>query len=182
MDKRRLATIFAVVFVDVLGFGLILPLLPYYATRFGASAFLIGLLTASYSVGQIIGSPILGRLSDRFGRRPILMVSIAGTAVSFLILGWASALWVLFAGRLLDGLNGANFTVAQSHITDLTPLAGPPQKRKHPSQRGGSNPRWVAREVSAEEGSAACRVVWPEDTSITSQPAALMAFFTAPRW
>ena len=69
MDKRRLATIFAIVFVDVLGFGLILPLLPYYATRFGASAFLIGLLTASYSAAQIIGGPILGRLSDRFGQQ-----------------------------------------------------------------------------------------------------------------
>ncbi len=120
MDKRRLATIFAIVFVDVLGFGLILPLLPYYATRFGASAFLIGLLTASYSAAQIIGSPILGRLSDRFGRRPILMVSIAGTAVSFLILGSASALWMLFAGRMFDGLTGGNFTVAQSYITDVT--------------------------------------------------------------
>ena len=114
------ALIFAVVFVNVLGFGLILPLLPYYATRFGASAFLIGLLTASYSAAQIIGSPILGRLSDRFGRRPILMVSIAGTAVSFLILGSASALWMLFAGRILDGLTGGNFTVAQSYITDVT--------------------------------------------------------------
>jgi DHA1 family tetracycline resistance protein-like MFS transporter len=120
MDKRRLATIFAIVFVDVLGFGLILPLLPYYATRFGASPFLIGLLTASYPAAQIIGSPILGRLSDRFGRRPILMVSIAGTAVSFLILGSASTVWMLFAGRMLDGLTGGNFTVAQSYIADVT--------------------------------------------------------------
>ena len=120
MNRRRLATIFAVVFIDVLGFGLILPLLPYYATRFGASAFMIGLLTASYPAAQIIGSPILGRMSDRFGRRPILMVSIAGTAVSFLILGSASALWLLFAGRILDGLTGGNFTVAQSYITDVT--------------------------------------------------------------
>ena len=120
MDKRRLFTIFAVVFVDVLGFGLILPLLPYYATRFGASAFVIGLLTASYPAAQIIGGPLLGRLSDRYGRRPILIVSIAGTAVSFLILGWASALWILFAGRILDGLTGGNITVAQSYITDIT--------------------------------------------------------------
>jgi DHA1 family tetracycline resistance protein-like MFS transporter len=120
MDKRRLATIFAVVFVDVLGFGLILPLLPYYATRFGASAFVIGLLTASYPAAQMIGSPILGRMSDRFGRRPILLVSIAGTAVSFLVLGSATALWMLFAGRILDGLTGGNFTVAQSYITDVT--------------------------------------------------------------
>lgn len=120
MDKRRLATIFGVVFVDVLGFGLILPLLPYYAARFGASGFLIGLLTASYSAAQIVGSPLLGRLSDRFGRRPILIVSIAGTALSFVILGSATALWMLFAGRLLDGLTGGNFTVAQSYIADVT--------------------------------------------------------------
>ena len=120
MDRRRLATIFAIVFVDVLGFGLILPLLPYYTTRFGASALTIGLLTAAYPAAQIFGGPILGRLSDRFGRRPILMVSIAGTAASFLILGAASTLWLLFAGRILDGLTGGNFTVAQSYITDVT--------------------------------------------------------------
>lgn len=120
MDKRRLATIFAVVFVDVLGFGLILPLLPYYATRFGASALVVGLLAASYPAAQIIGGPILGRMSDRFGRRPILMVSIIGTGLSFLVLGFANTLWVLFAGRILDGLTGGNFTVAQSYIADVT--------------------------------------------------------------
>ena len=120
MDKRRLATIFAIVFVDVLGFGLILPLLPYYATRFGASALMIGLLTAAYPAAQILGSPVLGRLSDRYGRRPILMLSIAGTSLSFLLLGAASSLWVLFAGRVLDGATGGNFTVAQSYITDVT--------------------------------------------------------------
>lgn len=121
MDRRRLTIIFAVVVVDVVGFGLILPLMPYYASRFGASASVIGLLTASYPAAQIVGSPILGRLSDRFGRRPILLVSIAGTAVSFAVLGAASAVWMLFVGRILDGLTGANFTVAQSYITDVTP-------------------------------------------------------------
>lgn len=120
MEKRRLATIFAVVFVDVLGFGLILPLLPYYATRFGASALVIGLLTASYPAAQIFGGPLLGRMSDRFGRRPILMLSIIGTGMSFLVLGFANTLWVLFAGRILDGLTGGNFTVAQSYIADVT--------------------------------------------------------------
>lgn len=120
MEKRRLATIFAVVFVDVLGFGLILPLLPYYATRFGASALVIGLLTASYPAAQIFGGPLLGRMSDRFGRRPILMLSIIGTGMSFLVLGFANTLWMLFAGRILDGLTGGNFTVAQSYIADVT--------------------------------------------------------------
>lgn len=120
LSKRRLATVFVTVFIDVLGFGLILPLLPYYATRFGADTVAIGLLTAAYPAAQIFGGPLLGRLSDRYGRRPILIVSILGTAVSFLILGWANTLWMLFIGRLLDGLTGGNFTVAQSYIADVT--------------------------------------------------------------
>lgn len=120
LGKSRLATIFVTVFIDVLGFGLILPLLPYYATRFGADTVAIGLLTAAYPAAQIFSGPLLGRLSDRYGRRPILIVSILGTALSFLILGWANALWLLFVGRLLDGFTGGNFTVAQSYIADVT--------------------------------------------------------------
>lgn len=120
MDRRRLVTIFIIVFVDVLGFGLILPLLPYYATEMGASPAVIGLLVASYAVAQVIGVPLLGRLSDIVGRRPILIVSILGTTAGFLILGFASTLWMLFLGRIVDGLTGANFVVAQSYISDVT--------------------------------------------------------------
>jgi DHA1 family tetracycline resistance protein-like MFS transporter len=120
MDRRRLTVIFVIVFVDVLGFGLILPLLPYYATELGATPVVIGLLVASYAIAQVIGVPILGRLSDVYGRRPILIVSILGTTAGFLILGFASSLWMLFLGRVLDGLTGANFVVAQSYISDVT--------------------------------------------------------------
>ncbi len=85
MNRSRLLTIFFIVFVDMLGFSLILPLLPYYAESFGASAAVVGFLVASYAAAQLIGSPILGRLSDRYGRRPVLLFSVAGGAGSRLI-------------------------------------------------------------------------------------------------
>ena len=140
--RNRLLTIFLVVFVDLLGFSLILPLLPYYAEEYGASEITIGLLTASYAAAQLIGAPILGRLSDQYGRRPVLLVSIAGTALGFLLLGLAEVLGrsvgvalfganmaainmlvitLLFVSRILDGLTGGNISVAQAYISDVTP-------------------------------------------------------------
>ena len=119
-DKKRLASIFLVVFIDLFGFSLILPLLPFYAESFGASPTVIGFLVATYAAGQLIGAPILGRLSDRFGRRPVLLVSIFGTLVGFVILGFANSLFVLFLARALDGLTGGNISVAQAYITDVT--------------------------------------------------------------
>lgn len=120
MDKKRLFSVIFVVFIDLLGFSLILPLLPYYADTFGASEFITGLLVASYAAMQLIGAPILGRLSDRHGRRPMLLVSIFGTFLGFLLLGFANALWLLFASRMLAGLAGGNLSVAQAYITDVT--------------------------------------------------------------
>ncbi len=141
MQRRSLLTIFVIVFIDLLGFGLILPLLPFYAEQYGASATLIGLLVAAYAAAQFIGAPILGRMSDRFGRRPVLLVSLAGTFVGFLILGFAPSLgtllagwWkpddpalasgltlaIMFASRFLDGMTGGNISVAQAYITDVT--------------------------------------------------------------
>jgi DHA1 family tetracycline resistance protein-like MFS transporter len=120
MDNKRLVTIFVIVFVDLLGFSLILPLLPYYANTFGANDFTIGLLVASYAAAQLLGAPLLGRLSDRFGRRPILLLSIFGTFIGFLLLGFARSLWMLFASRILDGLTGGNISVAQAYIADVT--------------------------------------------------------------
>lgn len=119
-SRSKLGIIFGIVFVDLLGFSLILPLLPFYASDFGANPTQIGLLVATYAAGQLIGSPILGRLSDRYGRRPILLLSIFGTFIGFLMLGFAKSLWVLFASRLLDGLTGGNISVAQAYITDVT--------------------------------------------------------------
>jgi DHA1 family tetracycline resistance protein-like MFS transporter len=117
---RRLAIILAIVFVDLLGFSLILPLVPFYAERFGASNTVTGLLVASYAAAQFLGAPFLGRLSDRFGRRPVLIVSILGTAVGFVMLGLARSLAMLFASRILDGLTGGNVSVAQAYISDIT--------------------------------------------------------------
>ena len=120
MQKSRLTILFIIVFIDLLGFSLILPLLPYYAETFGATPFQIGLLVASYAAAQLIGAPLLGRMSDRFGRKPVLVISLVGTFVGFLLLGFANSLWMLFASRLLDGFTGGNISVAQAYITDIT--------------------------------------------------------------
>jgi DHA1 family tetracycline resistance protein-like MFS transporter len=120
MSRARLSTIFAIVFIDLLGFSLILPLVPFYAKEFEASDTIIGLLVASYAAAQLIGAPILGRISDRYGRRPVLLISIFGTAIGFLLLGVANSLTMLFASRILDGLTGGNISVAQAYITDIT--------------------------------------------------------------
>ena len=120
MNKKLLFSIILVVFIDLLGFSLILPLLPYYAETFHANAFVTGLLVASYAVAQLIGAPLLGRLSDRYGRRPILLASIFGTFLGFVLLGVANALWILFAARIIDGLTGGNLSIAQAYISDVT--------------------------------------------------------------
>jgi MFS transporter, DHA1 family, tetracycline resistance protein len=118
--KKKLLTIFSIVFVDLLGFGLLIPLIPFFAKSFEASDTVVGLLVASYAAAQLVGAPVLGRLSDKYGRRPILLLSIFGTILSLLLLGFADALWLLFLSRILDGLTGGNITVAQAYITDIT--------------------------------------------------------------
>lgn len=120
MKNRLLFSIILVVFIDLLGFSLILPLLPYYAETFKANSFVTGLLVASYAAAQLIGAPLLGRLSDRYGRRPVLIASIFGTFIGFLLLGFARSLAMLFAARMLDGLTGGNLSIAQAYITDVT--------------------------------------------------------------
>jgi MFS transporter, DHA1 family, tetracycline resistance protein len=120
MNNRYLFSIILVVFIDLLGFSLIIPLLPYYAQTFNASDTTIGLLLASYAAAQLIGAPLLGRASDRLGRRPILLISIFGTFLGFLLFGLAESLTMLFASRILQGLTGGNLSVAQAYITDVT--------------------------------------------------------------
>lgn len=120
MKNKQLASVILVVFIDLLGFSLILPLLPYYATTFGATAFVTGLLVASYAAAQLVGAPILGRLSDRYGRRPILLASVFGSAMGFVLLGFAESLLILFVSRVVDGLTGGNLSVAQAYIADVT--------------------------------------------------------------
>ncbi len=122
MKRSPLVVIFTTVFIDLVGFGIVIPVLPFYAegTRFNASPRTVGLLFASYSVMQLIFSPILGRLSDKYGRRPVLLISIIGTGIGFLILGFANTLWMLFVGRILDGITGGNISTAQAYIADIT--------------------------------------------------------------
>src|SRR5580765_2027196 len=122
MKRSPLVVIFTTVFIDLVGFGIVIPVLPFYAegTRFNASPRTVGLLFASYSVMQLIFSPILGRLSDKYGRRPVLLFSIIGTGIGFLILGFAKTLWMLFFGRILDGITGGNIATAQAYIADIT--------------------------------------------------------------
>ena len=122
MKRSPLLVIFVTVFIDLVGFGIVIPVLPFYVegARFNASASVVGLLFASYSVMQLIFTPILGRLSDRYGRRPVLLVSILGTSLGFLILGLASTVWMLFLGRIIDGISGGNISTAQAYIADVT--------------------------------------------------------------
>ena len=122
MRRSPLLVIFITVFIDLVGFGIVIPVLPFYVegTRFNATPRAVGLLFASYSVMQLIFTPILGRLSDRYGRRPVLFISLIGTGIGFLILGLASNLWMLFAGRILDGITGGNISTAQAYIADVT--------------------------------------------------------------
>ena len=124
MKRSPLLVIFITVFIDLIGFGIVIPVLPFYVegTKFDASPSTVGLLFASYSIMQLIFTPVLGRLSDRYGRRPVLLVSLIGTGVGFLILGSATTLWMLFAGRIIDGISGGNISTAQAYIADITTL------------------------------------------------------------
>ena len=134
-NRTALASVIAVVFVDLLGFSIVLPLMPFYASRFQASDTTIGLLVASYAVAQFFATPILGQLSDRYGRRPVLILSVLGSLLGFVMWAFAeplgglclpglephnAALTVLLASRVLDGFSGGNISVAQAYISDVT--------------------------------------------------------------
>jgi DHA1 family tetracycline resistance protein-like MFS transporter len=118
--SRPLLVIFLTIFVNLVGFGIIIPLLPFYAQTFGASPLVIGLLFASFSLSQLLASPWLGHLSDQWGRRPVLIFSLIGTVVSFVMLAVAGSLPMLFAARIVDGLSGGNITTARAYVADIT--------------------------------------------------------------
>jgi DHA1 family tetracycline resistance protein-like MFS transporter len=117
---RPLLIIFLTILVNLIGFGIIIPLLPFYAETFGASPIVIGLLFASFSLCQLIASPALGDLSDRYGRRPVLVFSLAGTVVSFVMLALAHSVTMLFLSRIVDGLSGGNVSTARAYVADIT--------------------------------------------------------------
>jgi MFS transporter, DHA1 family, tetracycline resistance protein len=118
--SRPLLVLFLTTFVNLVGFGIIIPLLPFYAQTFGASPFAIGLLFASFSLSQLVASPVLGDLSDRYGRRPVLILSLLGTVLSFVMLAMAGSLAMLFVARIIDGVTGGSITTARAYIADVT--------------------------------------------------------------
>ncbi len=117
---RGFGVIWTTVAIDLIGFGIVLPILPQYAERFGAGAALIGVLSASFSLAQLLFAPFWGRLSDRYGRKPIILVSLFGTAAGSLLTGIAGSIWILFLGRIIDGISGASVSVAQAAVADLS--------------------------------------------------------------
>jgi len=135
MRKPSVLVIFLTVFIDLIGFGIVVPLVPVYSTHFGAHGVVIGIIIASFSAMQFLFAPIWGRLSDRHGRRPILLISTAGAAGSYVLFALSSgmenhvtALWLMVLSRMFAGLCGGNLTVAQAYIADITPPKNDPKK------------------------------------------------------
>jgi len=120
MKKRQLFLLFSVVFMDMIGFGFIIPIMPDIIKHFGSSQEMLGIVLSVYALGQFFAAPIVGSLSDRYGRKPLLLFSIGGTFLSLILLGVASSIKFIIISRLLDGLTGGNITVAQSYIVDST--------------------------------------------------------------
>ena len=115
---RQLSVLIAVSFVDMLGFAIVLPLLPFYGLKLGATPEMVGWMIASFSIAQLVASPIWGRVSDRYGRRPALMIGLLASAFAFLVFGFANALWLLFLSRVVQGAGGGTTGVAQAYVSD----------------------------------------------------------------
>ncbi len=115
---KRLAVLMVVCFVDMLGLMLVAPLMPFYATRMHAPEWMVGPLIASFAVAQLVSSPIWGKFSDRYGRRPAMIIGLGASAIAYAIFGYASSLWMLFASRLVQGLGGGTTGVAQAYVAD----------------------------------------------------------------
>jgi DHA1 family tetracycline resistance protein-like MFS transporter len=118
--KLALRVVFLTVFLDILGFGIVIPQLGVYSSKFGAEGWVIGVLGSSYSIMQFLFAPFWGRLSDRIGRRPVLLLSIFGTACGYVLFAFSHSLPLLFASRILDGFTGANISAAQAYVSDVT--------------------------------------------------------------
>lgn len=120
-NNRALALVYATIFLDVLGLGVLIPVLPYYAQQYRTDAFTVGLLSAAFSMAQFAASPFLGALSDRVGRRPVILFNILGSSLAYFLFGWANTLWLLMLARVLEGATGGSISTAQAYIADVTP-------------------------------------------------------------
>lgn len=120
MNRKAMFTIFTIILTDLIGFGIIIPLLPALSDKLHITGFWLGLLVASYAIAQFISAPILGNLSDRYGRKPILLISKAGTVLAYIMFAFAGNFWILLISRLIDGFTGGNITAARAYISDIT--------------------------------------------------------------
>jgi len=119
-DRRTLPVLFGVVIIDLIGFGIVLPILPFYAKAYGASGFVLGLVLATHAAMQFAFAPVWGRLSDRIGRRPVMLLTMAGTSLALFLLAEADSIPALFVARALSGIFAANISVATAYVTDVT--------------------------------------------------------------
>ena len=118
--NKALLPILLIQLIGSMGYGIIFPIMPYYAAQFEANPLTVGLLSASYAVCSLLAGPILGQLSDRYGRRPWLLFSQLGTVLGFVLFGIGGSLWMLFLGRIVDGISGGNIVIAQAYVSDVT--------------------------------------------------------------
>ncbi len=123
----KLVVLFIVAFVDMVGFVIVLPLLPYYATQFGASALLVGVLISSFSIAQLAMAPLWGRASDRYGRRPMIIAGLVLSTIAYVVFGFAGSIWLLLLSRVVQGMGGGTIGVVQAYVADATP---PEQRTK----------------------------------------------------
>ena len=175
-ELRRLSVLIATCFVDMIGFAIVFPLIPFYALRLDASAVDVGIITAAFSAAQILAAPLWGRVSDRYGRRPALLIGLLASAAAYVVFGVADALWLLFASRLIQGAGGGTTGVAQAYIADTI----------EPSQRARAL-GWLSAATSAGVmlgpaiGSAAAHV-GPEAPGFVAAALCLLNAAFAWRW
>src|SRR5918999_4986153 len=120
-DVGKLAVLMVTAFVDMVGLLMVLPLLPFYATALGGSGFIVGVLVSSFAIAQLIASPFWGRFSDRYGRRPALLIGLTASAIAYVIFAYASSLWLLFISRIVQGAGGGTVSVIQAYVADAMP-------------------------------------------------------------
>src|SRR5512142_1488257 len=126
-SKRSLALVFAIMLMDIVGLSLIFPVAPFIVQRYSNNALMVTMLTVIDAAAQFFAAPALGKISDRTGRRPALLVSVFGSAIGYLVFGLAGALWVLFLSRLIDGITGGNMSTAMAYIADISTPEERPQ-------------------------------------------------------
>lgn len=174
---RALATVWFTLFLDLVSFGIVIPVLPFYAKSTGASEGLIALLATAYSAAQFVMSPVLGRLSDRHGRRPVMLISIFGSTMAMLTLGFAQALWMLFLSRTISGVCNANVSTAHAYVADRVP---PHQRARYMGMMGTAV--GLGFIVGPSLGGLLARADWPQFPFFVGAALSLLNFLMAVMW